>query len=260
MLTELALRPFDALPPWLGLTLVSILTGVFALLVVRWTTAQAAMQRARDQMTSALYEMRIFLDSPRRVFAAQGRMAVQTVKYVGLTLPALLIVAGPLTALFIHLELRHGLQPMPVDQDVVVRVELGGTAARDDITAEAGDGLAITAPVFRLWSENAAFVRVRGQREGAGVLSVRVGDVTVEKELLTGEGRAPVSVERRAGLSRWWAMGTEAGLDTDGPVQRIVVPYVARDGSWLWMPWWGFWLLVSIVAAFALRRPFGVVL
>jgi hypothetical protein len=260
VLTELALTPFDAMPPWLGLTLVSILTGVVALLVVRWTTAQAAMQRARDQMMAALYEMRIFLDRPRRVFAAQGRMAVQTLKYVGITLPALFVLAAPLTALFVHLELRHGLQPLEPGEEVVVRFELAETAVGAPIRAEAKDGLTITAPLFVLDSEPAAFVRVRAERPGPAVLILHVGETATTKELLAGSGREPVSMERRAGLSRLWAMGIEGGLPADSPVQRAVVPYEARDGSWLGMPWWGFWLVVSVVAAFALRRPFGVVL
>lgn len=250
-MTELALAPFDLLPPTLSVLLISVLTGVFALLVVRGTTPQARLARARDRMLAAILEMRLFLDSPGRVFAAQGRMLRWATEYTALALPAILVMALPLTWLALHLDLRYGLQPLPPDGDVLVRVELDRPA---ELTVLPSAGIEATAPPFSLPSEQAVLLRLRVS-DGAEPLRFDAGGRTYDKLLSTG---SPASPNRLAGFPALFAVGREPRLPGAGPVTAIRVPHERSAERMLGLPWWGLWLLVSTGAGFALRGSLGV--
>ena len=58
-----------------------------------------------------------------------------------------------------------------------------------------------------------------------------------------------------------FALGDEPPLDSAG-VTSVAVAHTPQnlDVLGLELPWWLYWLIVSIAAALALRRPMGVVL
>jgi hypothetical protein len=64
---EYLLVPFDAMPRFWALTVLSVASGVLMLWVVGKTTPQRRVEIARARMASAIYEMRLFLDSPGRI-------------------------------------------------------------------------------------------------------------------------------------------------------------------------------------------------
>lgn len=251
-LGELLLGPLDRLPELASLLVVSLVSGVLALYVVKWTTDQSALGRARDQLASAVLEVRLFLDSPRRVWRAQGRVVAWTGRYMARAMPALLLMIIPFTLAFMHLLVRHEVAPLPVGEDALVKVE--GTTA--DVSLEVPDGVVATAPMFRgkgpTW-----YARVRPERAGRHELAFRVGGDVVTKLLVVGTGRVS-SPERRGGVAGLWALGTEDAAPVS--VTRISVEHPPADRTWLGMPWWMVWLVASTGFALALRRPLGVVI
>ena len=256
---ELLVAPLDALPEWAALTVVSVVSGVFALLVVKGTTDQVRVAAARDQLLAAVLEMRIFLDSPKKVFRAQGRVVRWTARYVAVTLPALVLLAVPLTLVFLHLAARHEVAPIPVGEQVLVTVELSDATAVPDCALGVPAGVEQTAPLFR--SPGACRARVKAVTAGRHVLDFEVGEHRVTKLLVSGDlptlGRG-TSPERRGGIAALWALGVERALN--GEIQRVSIDHPAAERPWLGMPWWLGWLLVSTGAALLLKGPFGVVI
>ncbi len=251
-LFELLLFPVDGLPEGVALAIVSVVTGVLALYVVKWTTDQARLAQARDQLASALLEVRLFLDSPRRVWKAQGRVVAWTARYMVRATPALLVMIVPFTLLFLHLYVRHELAPLPVGEDVLVKLE----GDIDDLALTTPPGVEQTAPLFR-GVASAWYARVRPTTPGRHTLRFEVGGGVETKLLVVGDGRV-VSPETRAGLAGLWALTGERARPS--LVRRISVEHPAARRSWLGMPWWLVWLLASTAAALGLRRPLGVVI
>ncbi len=249
---ELLFAPLDHLPEGLALAIVSVITGVFALLVVRATTDQRALAVARDQLASAVLEIRLYLDSPRRVWKAQGRVAVWTARYVARAAPALLVMIVPFTLVFMHMYVRHEVAPLPVGEDVVVRIE----TTSEDLRVTSARDLELTAPVFHSpgvgW-----YARVRPRTAGEHDLSIEIAGQVVVKRLHVGEGRL-TSPERRSGLAALWALSSEGPVP--GIVRGIFVEHPPARRSWLGMPWWLGWVLASTAAAWLLRKPLKVVI
>ncbi len=271
---EASLWPFLQLSPFWSVTIISAIMGVFMLWVVGKTTPQERIERARARMAAAVYEMRLFLDSPGRIIRAQGRLLSGSFLYVAYMMPAFILLGVPMWLYYLHLDSHYGQKPLPTNHDLVVVVTLADGVASSSgsvldsiaVAESVPAGLRITAPPVRErgGDDGAAqvYLRVRAEAPGQYVLPIQVGDHVVEKRLAIES--VPTSPARVKG---WWNMlfgeiyGHEALLPSDSPIDEISVPHEADPTTWLGMPWWWLYgLLVATIVALALRRPLGVTL
>lgn len=256
---ELFLAPFDLLPdPW-GLIAVSVVTGVIMVVVVGKVTPQERIRRCRSRMAAAVYEIRLFLDSPRRVFTAQGQLLWASLGYTVFLLPALVVLTVPLGILYLHLDARHGLEPLEPGRAVVVTVTLDDDF--DGYAVEPGalpDQVEITAPPVVDRERGEVHLRLEVDAPGTFELPIRAGDRTVAKTIAAGD--SAVVPERVRGAGLLWSIGLEPPLPGDTPVRSIRVDHPSAQRAWLGlpMPWWLFWLLVATVGALVARKPLRV--
>lgn len=253
---ETLVSGLDALAPWCSLAIVAIVSALGMLVVLRYVSPQRQITRTRAQMSAAILEMRIYLDHPSRMFAAQGRMIGWTVAYLACLIPPALVLAAPLGLLYLHLEPRHGLAPLPAPGIAVLEVELDGFAPRD-VELSPSPGLAITARV-RDDDAKVLYARVAIRWPGTHHISVRARDATARKLVIADPNAAVVEPDLRGGAAHLWAMGTEAP-PSGSAIRSVSIRYPSRDDDVLFMPWWLYWLVVSSVTALALRRRFDVV-
>jgi hypothetical protein len=80
-------------------------------------------------MSSAIYEIRLFLDSPGHIVRAQLRLLVYSTRYLLCLVPALLVLLPPLALLFAPLHARYGLAPLSPDGPALLRIQLDPAAA-----------------------------------------------------------------------------------------------------------------------------------
>ncbi|RMH39034.1 MAG: hypothetical protein D6689_17810 [Deltaproteobacteria bacterium] len=258
--TNALLAPFDWIPrPW-DLVLVSVATGALILWILKWTTRPAWIARARDQMAAAIYEIRLFLDSPRRVFASQGRFLMWSGAYIGALLPGLLVASAPLGLLYVQLDRRHGAGPVEVGKPVVVRVDLADGVDGADVSVAPAAGVRATAPPLYDADEGRVYLRVEVAEPGTHELSIAAGGDRITKRIVADPRARAVDPVRARGLAALWSPGSEPPLADDGPVVRVQVAHPPRPDPWLGvaMPWWLYWLVIATIAALALRKPFGV--
>lgn len=253
---DLILRPFDALGPLWVLLASSLITAVAILLVVRVTTPARWVDRARSQVAACIYEIRLFLDSPRRVLAIQGRLLYWSGAYILSLTPAFLVMSVPMGLLFLQLDVRLGYQPLPTKTPLVVRVDLDG-AAGQGVSASAGDWGRVTAPPLFDAERDRVYLRVVIDRPGTHQLDLAAGGHTVKKRLVAAAATR-MSPARSSGASMWWALTDEDPLPSDSGFASISVPHPDATTHFLWMPWWIFWLVVSTAMALALKRPMRV--
>src|SRR5690242_6293078 len=65
------LSPIAALPGWLSATLVAAVTGVFLLLIFKYTSNQAAIKRVRNDIDASVLALKLFKDATPVVLASQ---------------------------------------------------------------------------------------------------------------------------------------------------------------------------------------------
>ena len=82
-LFDLLLRPLRPLPVIVSLAVVSLVTAIAILLVVRATSNQGALAAVKRQMYADLLEMRLFNDDLRGMWRAQWSMLRHNGRYPG---------------------------------------------------------------------------------------------------------------------------------------------------------------------------------
>jgi hypothetical protein len=249
------------LPRHLSLALVAAITAWIMLAVVRRASPQRLVQRARDRMAAAIYEMRLFLDAPGRVLAAQGRLLAWIAVYLASLVPAALLLTPPLGLLYLHLEPRHGLAPLAAPATLVARIDLAPGIDGRAVTVSADDGLAITAPILYAEDQQALHVRLAVRRPGTHRIDVRAGESSVSKRIVADPRAAVVLPERTRGLAYLWSLGSEPPPGTDS-IRAVSIPHPERPQSWLGLaiPWWLYWLGLATLLALLLARRRGVAL
>jgi hypothetical protein len=249
-LVEGLLVPLDGLAAWASLAIVAVITAIAMLLVVRWTSPQRTLERARARMAAAIFEMRLYLDHPRQLLWAQGGLVKWTAIYLACLLPSAVVLAAPLGLLYLHLEIRHQHAPFTAPTSAIVRFELDG-----DLRELAID----PRPAARVnaQDEQAVYARIPIASARDHVLTARTGTTEVPVVIAADPRVDVVSPERRRGVAQLWTPGAEPPLD--GAIRRISIQYPERSAA-LAVPWWLYWLGGATVVALLLRRRFGVVL
>ncbi len=252
------ITPFDWLGPFWGLSLLSLLSGIGMLWVVGKTTPQSLVERSRNRMDSAIYEIRLFIDSPKRVVISLGRLISNSLLYIAFMLPAFVILALPLTFMYLSLETRHGMEAIPVDQPFVISVDLADGVDGRTLALAPSDGLEITAPPLYVPSKQAVYLRAEMKKPTTSTLQLDVGGRGVSKLIVGDPHATQMAPDRASGVDLFISYGPET--DLDGPITGISVSHGAKDNSYLGMamPWWLWWLLLMMISAFGLKKRMGV--
>jgi hypothetical protein len=262
---DIAFWPLHLLPPLAGLALVSLVTAVVLLFVVKATSDQRRIEAAKNGMYAAVLEMRLFNDDLPAILRAQVEMLKSNASYLRGSLAPVLWMVVPFSLLIGQLECYYGYAGLTPGRPVLVEAQI-----RDGIaTGGAGPVARLTTPAEvrvetpAVWFPAARSVvwQVTPQSPGEFDLRIRVGSEELTKALQVSDDVARRSPARvGTGLFDQLRYPSEAPLPADGPVREITVAYPTRDifvFGWRfpWLPLYG---ILSILFAVALRRPFGV--
>ena len=248
-----------------SLVWVSVITGVLVLGIVALTTRRVWIELARSRMASAIYEIRLFLDSPRRTLVAQGRFLAWSAVYIVALMPALIVASVPLALMYPHLDRRHGVTPIPIHEPVVVRMDVDAEADGPAVVPapEHVDGtspIQVTAPL--LITQSRVYLRIEVATKGVHTLSLRIAGETLSKQISADSDVQATLPQRSRGIAVLWTNGDEPAIPGHLPVQSISVAHPERLDAWMGidMPWWMAWLVLATFAALILKRPLGVTL
>src|SRR5580704_19170694 len=107
-LFDLLLRLLRPLPFRVSLAVVSLVTAIAILLVVRATSNQQAMAAVKRQMYADLLEMRLFNDDLHAMWRAQWSMLQHNGRYLRLSLVPALWTLVPLALVLTQLQFHFG--------------------------------------------------------------------------------------------------------------------------------------------------------
>jgi hypothetical protein len=281
------LAPVGVLPGWLSATLVAAGTGVLLLLAFKYTSAQRAIKRARDDITANLLALKLFKDNPRVAVGAQGRLLLGAGRLLVYALVPTLVMAVPVTLTWGQLSLWYQHCPLRVGEEAVVTVRLSGDADAPlpRVTLRPSDAVETTAGPVRVFSRREVCWNIKARQSGYHRLAFQVGGRDVDKDLAVGDGYMRVSARRpeRAWSEDLVYYPAEQPFGPDSAVRSIEIDYPRRASlrtgaepwalSWfVWLVkasdwlgdacgvpgWLVYWFGVSLAAAFCFRRALRV--
>lgn len=263
-IVDTALLPFRGLPPWFGLTAMSLLTALLMLGVYKLTSDQAAIRRAKDRIKAHLLEMRLYKDNMRATWGAQAGILKANLAYMAANLRPLAVMIVPLVLILARLGLWYDRAPLEPGREALVKATLAGTAdpLALDLRLETPPVVEVSAPPVRIADEREVVWRIKALAAGQGRLTLRAGDRTIDKTVAVGGrtlARVSALASRGSFLKRVLYPG-EPPLPDGTPVRSVEVLYPARTlaAFGLAVHWLVAYLVLSVVFGFALKGVFKV--
>lgn len=259
---DLLVTPF-ASQPWLAMVVISAITAAWALKLFKWATPQARLDATRDRLFGHIYEMGLYQDHLKVLGRIQGRMALANLRYLSLTLPALLVLALPMVLTLGQLEGRFGNRPLAAGEETVLTVQLDENLRREvgHLELEVPAGVRIAAGPVRNERTGTVAWRIAALENGRHTLSfARDGEAAGSLVLPVGGG-LPLLHDRTE--ESFWNLLLYPGslaLDDARGLAGVSVQWPERHTAYLGfeMHWLLAFMVFSLVAGLLLKDPLDV--
>src|SRR5262249_6771663 len=154
--------------------------------------------RARDGIKASTLALKLYKDSVRVAFAAQGRLFVGAFKLFVLGLVPLAVVVVPGALLLGPLSLWYQHRPLRVGEEagVVLALNGGPDDPLPEVSLEDSGAAEVSLGPVRVVSKREVCWQIKASADGLHRLRFQVGEQTALKELAVGEGFLRVSARR----------------------------------------------------------------
>lgn len=255
---DAALAPLLRLPPLAGLLIISLITAVAAVLVMRRVSDQQRLRATRRRMQAALFEIRLHADDPVAVLRSLRDVLIQNAIYLRLNLVSLLWLIVPLSLMVAQLQAFYGYSGLKRGEPALITLESDAGAA---ITLEAPREIRIETEPVRLIGSATTVWRIVPVEAGSFVVTTRHGNSTISKTIFVGDAPARRSPIRMQGdLERQLLYPSEPLIPAESGITSIAVDY--PEGLVDLFGWPVHWLIVyglfSLLAALLVSRRLGV--
>jgi hypothetical protein len=259
-LVDLLLSPFQALPWWVGLAVVTFLVTLVAMPIIKWTLNPRWADAAKRRMTAAVFELRLFNDDLRATFRALFDMLRWTGLYLGAWLLPLVVMGVLMLPVFAQLQAHYGWKGLEPGEQTTLRAHFSTDRDTKPVaTLRADDGVEVETPALWIPSRRELVWRLRAAAPGAHQLTLDLeGESTTKHLAVAGDAVARRSPVRGKSFSTQLLYPAEPPLPKGSPLAEIALDYDDAR-SFLLVPVWC-WVLVllSIPFALLLKKPFGV--
>jgi uncharacterized membrane protein (DUF106 family) len=258
--------PMGGLPAMIGVIVWSIPVSVFALWVFGKTSNQKKITAVKNKIAASLFEIRLFNDDLRAIAKAQWEIMGHVLRYQGLALVPMVFILPPLVLLMVQLHQFYGFRGFAPGETALLRVELTETGgSRPDLVIDVPEGLHLETPAVWVPSLGEFNWELAADSPGDYQLGFTLGGATETKTVSVTDRIVRLSPERppKAFMDQLeWP--SEPPLPSSSSIRRITIAYPEATMSLLSWSWqWSFaWMVVffvlTMVFAFALKKPMGV--
>jgi hypothetical protein len=274
---DLTLAPFASLSPLWPLALWSVIMGVAAMAIYKYTSSQSGIKTAKDRIRGHFYEVWLFIHDAPVIVRAQAAIMANAARYLGYALVPLAIMMVLFFPLFANFEMRYAYAPVPPGQ--AVQVELKLRPAGDDwqnlVSLAAPEGVTLAAPpvhfIRKVMDPNNQYkeigreyvidYKLRPEKAGKYEIKLTAKGQTASVPLRAGGPFGQrVSPHVSAALGQAILYPSEARWPNNPVIESVRISYPPAEfplgGHRVWWVWP--FLVISMIAAFAVKGVFKV--
>jgi hypothetical protein len=238
--------------------IVSVFTSVWALLMFKAVTPQASLTAGRDKLFGHIYEMGLYQDHLAVVSRIQKDLARANIRYLGLTLPSLVILGIPMLFTLTQLDSLYKYRPFEPGETTVFSVTLAEELAGglDGLALETDSGVTMEAGPVRDEISRSAAWRLRAEVQGTHRLRIMAGETELGvRDMVVGNELVRLG---ETSNKSWWNAVLHPGappLPGDGPLNEttLLLPERQSNSLTLGMPWLVLFCILAMVAGLALK-------
>ena len=254
---DLLIRPFGA-AGWPALIVISLLAGVLLLWLFKLTSRQGVLSERRRRLTGHLYELGLYQDDLRVMGLIQWDLLKANLRYLGATLPSLLVLLPVMLLIVVQLDARWQHRPLQTGETMLLSATV--VEGREDVLPrlelDPGRGLVVEAGPLVDRTRREVWWRVRAESDSVYTATVTDGERSWPKLLHTAHpaGRV-VPVCERGGWHHLLLNPTSIPLPEDAPLAAITAELPRRDADWAGLPVW-LWAFfgASVIGGLAVKR------
>jgi len=258
---DLLLAPFAKLPPFWGILFLSLLTSLFVLVVYRAVSSPKKVKDTKNQIKANILAIRLYRDFWKTIVGSFFKSLYYTGKYFVLNLVPLFLVFPLLFLLFVQMDIRYGMRPFRMDENITVKAGFKGDIGAVDVEIQPN-------PHFRS-AMNPVFInalrevdwKLKAGANGSTAIAIKVDGATVSKNLVIGDNLPALSNKKMAASSlEHFIYPAEKLLAPPTLLKYVYIKYPARSISFLGFHahWLVYYLVLTMIIALALKNKFGV--
>lgn len=261
---DLLFIPFRSMNPWVGMVIVSFLTGLLMLVIFRYTSNQAGIKKVKNKIKAHLLELRLYKDSLGLSMKAQGNILLANLKYITHSFKPLLVMIVPVILILIQMNFWFGYESLKPGEQTLLKVKLeeGYNPLQTDLALEPAPEIVIETPPLRIEEYSEINWRISSQKSGIHHVDVVVAGRKISKTIAT--DTKPLSklspIKHRKKFVDELFYPVEAPIAKDFPVKSIEVLYPAKRLNFLGFDihWLIAYFALSIIFGFAFKGIFKV--
>ncbi|MDP8214811.1 MAG: hypothetical protein RAO92_10270 [Candidatus Euphemobacter frigidus] len=263
LVVSLILYPFRDLPPLIGIAIISLGTAVFALLVYKNFSNQAAIKLRKKRIFGHFFGIYLFRDDLGSIIRELGRVLTSIFRYLAYVLPPLLIIIVPVLLLCVQMQLRYGHWNLRPGDEVNVSLKLAPEVKilQSKIKLQVPPGLSIQTPPLRIKVRQEVDWRIAVQKFGDHTLTFTVDDTILTKNLMARDriGRIYPATERGSFFSIIANPG-EKTIPDNSPILSARIDYPTRKINLLGLHlhWAIVFLILALLFGLILKKPLRV--
>ena len=247
------------MPGWLSNTIISAVVGVLALFILKYTSNQTAIGKAKDCTKANMLALKLFKDSFTVTMKALGQIYKGAFIRLFHIIRPMLVMTVPFCLVMSQMGLWYQARPLQPGEEAIVTMQLNGemNSAWPDVRIVSDSAFDITIDQVRVFSKRQIYWKIKALQEGIHDLLFKVGPDKIKKELVIGEGFMKVSIKRPGKHFEDILLNPgEKPFTKNSAVQSISIQYPDRLSRTCGTNWWiGYFFAVSMVVAFLLM-PF----
>ena len=247
--------PFRGMSPWVGMILISFLTGLLMLFVFKWTSNQQGIQKVKNRIKAHLLELRLFKDSLSQSLRSQGNILRCNLTYISYSVKPMLVMIIPLILILIQLNFWFGYESLTPNEPAILKIKLteDQNPLETPIAVQPSSGLVMETPPLRIEESSEINWRFSATQSGIQQFTVTINGETVTKKVSVAQKPlskiSPLKTNKKFFDQVMYP--TESPIKGQIPIRTIEIQYLAKS-----MNLFG-WKIHWIIAYFALSIIFG---
>ncbi len=261
---DILFLPFQNMNPWIGMIVISLLTGLLMLFIYKFTSNQEGIKNIKNKIKAHLLELRLFKDSLSISLKSQGNILRANFKYIGYAMKPLLVMIIPVMFILIQLNFRFAYDSFDPNQKTILRVQfMEGVPLMDTvIDIKTGSGVILETPPLRIMESNEINWRIRTEEIGIHEIIIMVDGQEYTKSISVGQKtlRRISPLKTKKNFFREFFYPAESPLPKNSPIEYIEITYPSRNMNLfgLGINWLIAYFALSIIIGFSLKGFFKV--
>ncbi len=261
---DLLFIPLQSLNPWVGMVIVSFLTGILMLVIFRYTSNQAGIKKVKNKIKAHLLELRLYKDSLGLSMKAQGNILLANLKYITHSFKPLLVMIVPVILILVQMNFWFGYESLKPGEQTLLKVKLeeGYNPLQTNLALEVGPDIIIETPPLRIEEYGEVNWRISSRKSGLHHINIIIAGKKISKTIST--DTKPLSklspIKRRKNFVDELFYPVEAPIAKDIPVKSIEILYPSKSMDLLGfnIHWLIAYFALSIIIGFSLKGIFKV--